>query len=293
MLQRVRDLIAIPELRSRLLSGAQGLDHKVRWAHVCELPDPTEWLGEGDVLMTTGLGIPRVPAEQHTYVTRLAQAGIAGMMIGEHMQAPQDISALVEQAETLGFPVILTEYGVPFAAVTRAIIDANQQDEFARRGALAKVYESARLSIQGLGLPALLQRLQTDIQCCLYLVSLDTFTPWAHGLGSTPRNACMCTSRPWSIGYAVSKRSAAAPWTIPPTSPRSGLPCKALWLSAVHSDACCYSKQYPSRVRHQASDGRSGALAPTMSPWAMALASSLARSASRKTYAACKVAIFA
>ena len=62
MLQRVRDLIAIPELRSRLLSGAQGLDHKVRWAHVCELPDPTEWLGEGDVLMTTGLGIPRVPA---------------------------------------------------------------------------------------------------------------------------------------------------------------------------------------------------------------------------------------
>lgn len=198
MLQRVRDLIAIPELRSRLLSGAQGLDHKVRWAHVCELPDPTEWLGEGDVLMTTGLGIPRVPAEQHAYVTRLAQAGIAGMMIGEHMQAPQDISALAEQAETLGFPVILTEYGVPFAAVTRAIIDANQQDEYARRGTLAKVYESARLSIQGLGLPALLQRLQADIQCCLYLVSLDTFTPWAHGLPPLPAplKTSLGTTRP-------------------------------------------------------------------------------------------------
>lgn len=186
MLQRVRDLIAIPELRSRLLSGSQGLDRPVRWAHVCELPDPTEWLGEGDVLMTTGLGIPQAPAEQQAYVTRLAQAGIAGMMIGEHMQAPTDISSLAEQAETLGFPVILTEYGVPFAAVTRAIIDANQQDEFARRGALAKVYESARLSIQGLGLPALLMRLEADIQCRLYLVSLPAFTPWTHGLAQLP-----------------------------------------------------------------------------------------------------------
>lgn len=186
MLQRVRDLIAIPELRSRLLSGAKGLDHNVRWAHVCELPDPTEWLGEGDVLMTTGLGIPKAPAEQQAYVARLAQAGIAGMMIGEHMQAPADISALAEQAEALGFPVILTEYGVPFAAVTRAIIDANQQDEFARRGALAKVYESARLSIQGLGLPALLTRLQADIQCHLYLVSMGKFTPWAPGLPELP-----------------------------------------------------------------------------------------------------------
>lgn len=186
MLQRVLDLIAIPELRSRLLSGAQGLDHKVRWAHVCELPDPTEWLGEGDVLMTTGLGIPKAPADQQAYVARLAQAGIAGMMIGEHMQAPEDISALAQEAEALGFPVILTEYGVPFAAVTRAIIDANQQDEFARRGALAKVYESARLSIQGLGLPALLARLQADIQCHLYLVSLAKFTPWAPSLPALP-----------------------------------------------------------------------------------------------------------
>ncbi|WP_201343602.1 PucR family transcriptional regulator ligand-binding domain-containing protein, partial [Pseudomonas putida] len=58
MSHHVRDLIAHTELRSRLLSGAEGLDREVRWAHVCELPDPTEWLGEGDVLMTTGLGIP-------------------------------------------------------------------------------------------------------------------------------------------------------------------------------------------------------------------------------------------
>ncbi|MGH8464311.1 MAG: PucR family transcriptional regulator ligand-binding domain-containing protein, partial [Pseudomonas sp.] len=95
----VRDLIALPELRSRLLSGAEGLDREVRWAHVCELPDPTEWLGEADVLMTTGLGVPADPQQQRDYVHRLAEAGLAGMMIGEHMHAPANLDALAKRAE--------------------------------------------------------------------------------------------------------------------------------------------------------------------------------------------------
>ncbi|MHA5575992.1 PucR family transcriptional regulator ligand-binding domain-containing protein, partial [Pseudomonas aeruginosa] len=152
MPQSIRHLIALPELRSRLLSGAGGLDRPVRWAHVCELDDPTEWLGEGDLLMTTGLGIPSEAERQRRYVRRLAEAGLAGMMIGENMEAPSDLDALRETAEALGFPLILTHYGVPFAAVTRAIVDAGQKDEYERRNALARIYESARLSMQGLGL---------------------------------------------------------------------------------------------------------------------------------------------
>ena len=34
------------------------MKNTVLWAHVCELADPTQWLGEGDLLMTTGIGIP-------------------------------------------------------------------------------------------------------------------------------------------------------------------------------------------------------------------------------------------
>ena len=139
MPQSIRHLIALPELRSRLLSGAGGLDRPVRWAHVCELDDPTEWLGEGDLLMTTGLGIPSEAERQRRYIRRLAEAGLAGMMIGENMEAPSDLDALRETAEALGFPLILTHYGVPFAAVTRAIVDAGQKDEYERRNALADI----------------------------------------------------------------------------------------------------------------------------------------------------------
>lgn len=58
--------------------------------------------------MTTGLGIPSDAERQRRYVRRLAEAGLAGMMIGENMEAPSDLDALRETAEALGFPLILT-----------------------------------------------------------------------------------------------------------------------------------------------------------------------------------------
>lgn len=165
----IMDIVNMPELGTRLLSGAAGAGRLVRWAHVCELADPTEWLGEGDLLMTTGLGIPRDGQAQRDYARALAQAGLAGMMIGENMQAPADLHALQDTAEDLGFPVLMTEYGVPFASVTRAVIDAQRAEEFERRNAITRIYASARLAIEGMGLDALLARLSADVRADLIL----------------------------------------------------------------------------------------------------------------------------
>ncbi|MBV6287658.1 PucR family transcriptional regulator [Pseudomonas aegrilactucae] len=188
----VSDILALPELRTRLVSGAQGLKRAVRWAHVCELADPTEWLGDGDLLMTTGMGIPPAPQAQRDYVQRLATAGLAGLMIGENMQAPENLDALLQHAQTLGFAVMLTHYGVPFAAVTRAIVDAGRQEELARRNAITRVYESARMSLKGLGLGALLKRLANDVQAQLTLLDARTLAPWRPdlaGLAAHQRDA--------------------------------------------------------------------------------------------------------
>ncbi|MCD2180324.1 PucR family transcriptional regulator [Rhizobium sp. C1] len=166
---RIMDIINTPELRSRVVSGEQGLDRIVRWAHVCELADPTKWLGDGDLLMTTGIGIPADPGAQSRYVESLAKAGLAGMMIGENMQAPSDLEALRKTAEQLGFPLLLTHYGVPFASVTKAVVDATRLEEFERRNAIARVCISARMAIEGLDLEALLRRLEKDVHADLYL----------------------------------------------------------------------------------------------------------------------------
>lgn len=175
---RIADIINLPELRSRLVCGSQGGDRLVTWAHVCELSDPGEWLGEGDLLMTTGIGVPKEPEEQRKYIKTLKQAAISGIMIGENMQAPEDLGALYETAEQIGFPVLLTERGVPFSSVTRAIIDANRKEEFERRNAINRLCVSARMAIEGLSLEALLQRLEKDVHANLVLLDLQTLRPW-------------------------------------------------------------------------------------------------------------------
>lgn len=173
----INDIIKTAELRTRLLSGG-GLERPVHWAHVCELEDPTEWLGEGDLLMTTGLAIPSSPEAQQDYIKRLASAKLAGLMIGENMQAPENLQALCDTANTLGFPVLLTHYGVPFAAVTHTIIEANRQQDFERRNLIALIYENARLGLQGLGLGRLISRLEKDTHTTLSLLESSSLEPW-------------------------------------------------------------------------------------------------------------------
>ncbi|MCY1482833.1 Purine catabolism regulatory protein-like family protein [compost metagenome] len=182
----IHDIIESAPLRTRLLGGSAGLSRRLRWAHVCELADPSEWLGEGDLLMTTGIGIPPEADAQRLYVERLAQAKVAGLMIGENMQAPADIEALREAAERLGFPLLLTHYSVPFSAVTRAILDAGRQEEFDRRNAIAHVYESARMGLRGIGVGALLERLHKDVQASLYLFDARSLGSWLQGLQPLP-----------------------------------------------------------------------------------------------------------
>src|ERR671939_1193134 len=113
----VRELIGIADLKTRVLAGAGGLDRKVTWAHVCELPDPTEWLGGGELVMTTGLGVPRRSRAQVAYVERIARAGLSGLMIGDQMCAPKLSARMLAAADELSLPVLLTSYEVPFSAV--------------------------------------------------------------------------------------------------------------------------------------------------------------------------------
>lgn len=167
---RISDIVNLPELRTRIFAGSKGIHNTLSWAHVCELSDPTEWLGEGHLLMTTGIGIPKKPKVQAKYIEKLSQAGLAGMMIGENMQAPEDLSALAEAAEKFNFPILMTEYGVPFASVTRAVYDAERQEEFERHNAINRVFVSARMAIQGLSLDQLIGRLEKDIHAELMLL---------------------------------------------------------------------------------------------------------------------------
>src|SRR5690606_18281387 len=121
----VDGLASMPTLGQRVLAGSAGLGRVVLWAHSCEMPDPWRWLGPEELLMTVGLCVPESAEAQVEFVRHLHRARIAGVTIGDDQIAPPITSAMLEEADRLGFPVLATAHTVPFVTVARTVSMAN------------------------------------------------------------------------------------------------------------------------------------------------------------------------
>lgn len=167
----VGDLVARPELATRVLAGATGLERDIDWAHVCELRDPWHWVGSGNLLMTTGLGVPIDPGDQVDYVERLVTVGAAGVAVGEDMEAPALDSRMLETADRHGFPILLTRRDIPFIALARAVAEANAEAHLSRLDQTERVYEVLRRSsADELDLAGLRDSLAAIVGCRLWVI---------------------------------------------------------------------------------------------------------------------------
>src|SRR3954468_18502615 len=77
----VSELTELPHLALDLVAGAAGAETPVRWAHVSEVEDPTPWLEGGELLLTTGIGLPSGAGDQEAYLRRLHRAHAVGLVI--------------------------------------------------------------------------------------------------------------------------------------------------------------------------------------------------------------------
>ncbi|WP_223694024.1 PucR family transcriptional regulator [Leifsonia poae] len=122
-------LLARPELALRLLTPttADALDRAIPWVHSSELPDPTPFLSDGQVLLITG-----TPDEVDPYVSRLVAHGIAGLGFGTEVVRDGTPDALVDACIRHGLPLFEVPYRTPFIAIARFVADRAAADAYAR-----------------------------------------------------------------------------------------------------------------------------------------------------------------
>lgn len=144
----MKQLVENPFLRTRFLAGTSGADNPVLWAHTCELPDPWNWLGTGDLLLTDGYNVPSGAAEQIEFLTNLARGHLSGIALAEGLHAPPLTPEAAALADTLAFPVLETAYEVPFVTVARTVADSNSAEASARLAKVLRVYDVLRRSQQ-------------------------------------------------------------------------------------------------------------------------------------------------
>lgn len=122
----IEELVVLSHLGCEFFAGRSGGERQATWAHVCELTDPLPWLEGGELVMTTGMAIPEDAEAQTSYLARLTQAGAAGLAISRNLRAPELTAALAEEADRRQFPILLVSIEVPFVAIARIVITANQ-----------------------------------------------------------------------------------------------------------------------------------------------------------------------
>lgn len=167
----VAELVALPHLGLEVVAGLAGLEREVGWAHVCELEDPRPWLEGGELVMTTGMAVPREPGRQAAYLERLAACGVAGLAISKDLCAPPLTPSFLHSAERLGFPVVAVSIEVPFVAIARIVVMANSDASSRQLVRQIAVFDALRDSTALSDLPALFRRLEHVSGFELYLCS--------------------------------------------------------------------------------------------------------------------------
>ncbi|WP_030624477.1 PucR family transcriptional regulator [Streptomyces sclerotialus] len=120
----VRRALELPALRRGLpevITGEDGLDRAVRWVHAGEVPNIASLLKGGELLLTTGLGLGARPSEQRAFVRKLADRGIAALVVELGARFETLPTALVESARASGLPLIQLHREVPYVSVTEEI----------------------------------------------------------------------------------------------------------------------------------------------------------------------------
>jgi purine catabolism regulator len=171
----VAELLRLPHLQMRLTAGAAGLDREISWVHTSDLPEPWEWLGAGELLLTNGTGLSPDETVQVRYVERLAETGASGLGIGLGMSGPPLAGLVARRADELRFPLVTVPYSMPFTAVVRAVADANYREESRQLGQVARLYELLRMSvIDGRSGPEMFRQLGQELSVRLHLVDPRT-----------------------------------------------------------------------------------------------------------------------
>jgi len=157
----VAELVQSPALQLSVVAGGAGLDRRVSWAHVSELEDPTPWLMGHELIMTTGIGVPRPAAQQRAYLERLDAAGVSALALSDHLHVPPLTATFHATANALGLPVLRVPLPVPFIAIAQEVAAAVQSDTHRRLTAQLHVFGALRtLAAEDLTTSELFRRLE-------------------------------------------------------------------------------------------------------------------------------------
>lgn len=189
----VQRALELPGLRAGLpevVAGADRLNRTVRWVHAGEVPNIASLLKGGELLLTTGLGLGTRPAEQRAFVHRLADRGIAALVVELGPRFGRLPASIVDAARAAGLPLVQLHREVPFVAVTEEVHTEIVNGHYALLQQAEEVHRRAtRALLDGGGVPQVLGILADFTANPVFLETPDGRLLYAASTGTGPVGA--------------------------------------------------------------------------------------------------------
>src|SRR5437867_869548 len=157
----LRDTLALPALRNaRVLAGAAGLGHAVRYVNVMEVPDIIDWVKPDELLLTTAYPLRDDRAGLADLVPSLAERGLAGLAVKPARYLDAVPQVMLTAADRLGFPLLELPAETVLADIINAVLGLILNAQALRLERSAAVHERfTAIVLSGGGLREIVQAL--------------------------------------------------------------------------------------------------------------------------------------
>ncbi len=150
----VREVLALDPVRygaPRVVSGAESLDRPVRWVHVAEVPDIATLLRGGELVLTTGIGLPGDDEGLRAFIAALAEVGVSGLVVELGRRYDQSVPRVMAAAAARhSLPLIELRKATPFVHITEAVHAMIVDAQLAELRASEEIHQRfTELSVEG------------------------------------------------------------------------------------------------------------------------------------------------
>ncbi|RKN50587.1 PucR family transcriptional regulator [Micromonospora endolithica] len=166
----VREVLALDPVRHgapRLVAGDGGLDAPVRWVHVAEVPDIATLLNGGELVLTTGIGLPADDAGLRAFIGDLADVGVSGLVVELGRRYDSGVPrVMAAAAERRGLPLVELRRATPFVRITEAVHALIVDAQLTELRATEEIHQRfTELSVEGAG-PGEVVRQAAELSGC-------------------------------------------------------------------------------------------------------------------------------
>ncbi|MFJ8581999.1 PucR family transcriptional regulator [Micromonospora sp. NPDC093277] len=174
----VREVLALVPVRHgapRLVAGDAGLDRPVRWVHAAEVPDIATLLGGGELVLTTGIGLPADDAGLRAFIGDLADVGVSGLVVELGRRYVSGVPrVMAAAAERRGLPLVELRRATPFVRITEAVHALIVDAQLTELRATEEIHQRfTELSVEGAGAAEVVRQAAELSGCPVVLENLS------------------------------------------------------------------------------------------------------------------------